>query len=155
MGFALKRPEEAAGSAAPAIIIGLFVAFGGILFGYDTGTISGILAMKYWRELFSTGFINEKDHLPDVTANEASVIVSILSAGTFLGALTAAPVADFTGRRWGLIISTGVFSIGVVLQAIATAIPMFCAGRFFAGYGVGMISAMGMTHLFCPFLLLS
>lgn len=33
MGFALKKPEDTAGSAAPAIIIGLFVAFGGILFG--------------------------------------------------------------------------------------------------------------------------
>jgi hypothetical protein len=34
MGFALKKPEDTAGSAAPAIIIGFFVAFGGILFGY-------------------------------------------------------------------------------------------------------------------------
>jgi hypothetical protein len=34
MGFALKRPDDAVGSAAPAIIIGLFVAFGGVLFGY-------------------------------------------------------------------------------------------------------------------------
>jgi hypothetical protein len=34
MGFALKRPADATGSAAPAIVIGLFVAFGGVLFGY-------------------------------------------------------------------------------------------------------------------------
>lgn len=27
---------------------GIFVAFGGLLFGYDTGTISGIIAMPYW-----------------------------------------------------------------------------------------------------------
>lgn len=36
MGLMLKKPEAVAGSAAPAIIIGLFVAFGGILFGYVT-----------------------------------------------------------------------------------------------------------------------
>ena len=30
---------------------------------------------------------------------------------------------------------------GVVLQTIAVDIPLFVAGRFFAGYGVGMISA--------------
>jgi hypothetical protein len=33
----IMKPNSVAGSAAPAIMIGLFVAFGGILFGYDTG----------------------------------------------------------------------------------------------------------------------
>lgn len=33
MGFMLKKPDDATGSAAPAIVIGLFVAFGGVLFG--------------------------------------------------------------------------------------------------------------------------
>jgi hypothetical protein len=44
MGLALKKPVGVPGKSWPAIIIGLFVAFGGVLFGYDTGTISGILA---------------------------------------------------------------------------------------------------------------
>lgn len=43
MGLMIKKPEHVAGSAAPAILIGLFVAFGGVLFGYDTGTIGGTL----------------------------------------------------------------------------------------------------------------
>ena len=34
MGLMLKKPADVPGSAAPAIIIGLFVAFGGVLFGY-------------------------------------------------------------------------------------------------------------------------
>jgi len=141
MGFGLKKPKDVPGSGAPAIIIGLFVAFGGVLFGYDTGTIGGILGMKHWRDLFSTGFVNPKDNQPDVTADQTSLIVSILSAGTFFGALTAAPVADMIGRRLGLVASNVVFCLGVILQTAATAIPMFVAGRFFAGYGVGMISA--------------
>lgn len=33
MGLMIKKPEEAAGKAWPAIVIGLFVAFGGVLFG--------------------------------------------------------------------------------------------------------------------------
>lgn len=33
MGFMLRKPDDAAGSATPAILIGLFVAFGGVLFG--------------------------------------------------------------------------------------------------------------------------
>lgn len=142
MGLMIKKPEHVAGSAAPAIIVGLFVAFGGILYGYDTGTIGGIQAMKYWRRLFSTGYVNPKDNYYDVTASQSSEIVSILSAGTFFGSLSAAPMGDFFGRRLGLILSNFVFIFGVILQTAATAIPLFVAGRFFAGFGVGLISAL-------------
>lgn len=140
MGLLIKPPVGTAGAAWPAIAVGMFVAFGGILFGYDTGTIGDILAMRYWRDTFSTGFRNADGDL-DVTAQQTSEIVSLLSAGTFFGALTAGPTCDFAGRRLGLMISTVVFTIGVILQTAATAIPLFVAGRFFAGYGVGMISA--------------
>jgi MFS family permease len=87
--------------------------------------------------------------------------VSILSAGTFfgpfihllfsflawsdfiyLGALLAAPFADILGRRWGLIASCFVFSIGIALQTAATAIPLFVVGRVFAGLGVGLVSTL-------------
>ncbi|OXV10049.1 hypothetical protein Egran_02189 [Elaphomyces granulatus] len=141
MGLKLKKPDDAVGSATPAILIGCFVAFGGVLFGYDTGTIGGILAMKEWRDLFSTGFTNPKDNQPDVTANESSLIVSILSAGTFCGALAAAPTADTFGRRLSMILESLMFTFGVVLQTAATSIPLFVAGRFFAGFGVGLLSA--------------
>jgi MFS transporter, SP family, sugar:H+ symporter len=108
---------------------------------YDTGTIGGILAMPYWRKTFSTGYINEKDHMLDVTSSEKSMIVSILSAGTFFGALLSGPVADFIGRRWAMMVNTAVFTLGCVFQTIATSIPLFVAGRFFAGLGVGLLSA--------------
>jgi len=142
MGVLLKKPADAAGSAVPAILVGMFVAFGGVLYGYDTGTIGGILAMPYWRRQFSTGYINPVDKMLDVTSAQKSEIVSLLSAGTFFGALTAAPTGDILGRRYGLIASCAVFCVGVILQTAATAIPMFIAGRFFAGFGVGMISAL-------------
>ncbi|KAL8681452.1 MAG: hypothetical protein Q9186_002458 [Xanthomendoza sp. 1 TL-2023] len=142
MGIMIKKPEHVAGSAAPAILIGLFVAFGGVLFGYDTGTIGGILAMPYWRRTFSTGYLNTEDGLADVSPSQSSTIVSLLSAGTFFGALAAAPMADLLGRRIGMVVSTGVFTLGVILQTAATAIPLFVAGRFWAGFGVGLISAI-------------
>lgn len=97
--------------------------------------------MKKWREMFSTGYINDKDNWPDVTSSESSMIVSLLSAGTFFGALGAAPIADKFGRRWGMIMECFVFCFGVILQTIATSIPLFVAGRFFAGLGVGLLSA--------------
>ena len=108
---------------------------------YDTGTISGILAMPHWQDLFSTGYRDATGHL-NVTSSQSSAIVSILSAGTFFGALCAAPLGDTIGRRWGLIASSWVFNFGVILQTAATSIPLFLAGRFFAGFGVGLISAL-------------
>lgn len=92
--------------------------------------------MPYWDAQFATG--NNDGPTPDQT----SLIVSILSAGTFFGALMAAPFADLLGRRWGLFTSCAVvFNLGVILQTAATKQPMFIAGRFFAGLGVGLISA--------------
>ncbi|KAI7541955.1 general substrate transporter [Hortaea werneckii] len=140
MPLALRPPPGTAGKAWPAIMVGFFVAFGGVLFGYDTGTIGGILAMRYWLDTFSTGY--KEDGELAITASQSSEIVSLLSAGTFFGALTAAPAGDFFGRRLGLMVSTLVFTLGVILQTAAVDIPLFVAGRFFAGYGVGMISAL-------------
>lgn len=97
--------------------------------------------MKYWRQLFSTGYINPKDNLPDISSSQSSMIVSLLSAGTFFGALGAAFIADYFGRRIAMILDTIVFCFGVVLQVVSTSIPLFVAGRFFAGVGVGLLSA--------------
>ncbi|KAI8624982.1 high-affinity glucose transporter RGT2 [Xylariaceae sp. FL1651] len=137
----IAKPHEEAGKTWPAIAIGFFVAFGGVLFGYDTGTISGILSNPYWQTLFSTGYVNPKGHL-DVSPSQSSAIVSILSAGTFFGSLSSPFLADNIGRRLALIISSVVFIFGVILQTASTAIPLFLAGRFFAGFGVGLVSAL-------------
>lgn len=103
--------------------------------------------MPYWKTLFSTGYINTKGEL-DVSPSQSSAIVSILSAGTFFGCLCSAYLADHLGRRMGLIASSVVFSFGVVLQTVATDIPLFLAGRFFAGFGVGLISALSKCYSF-------
>lgn len=140
--LSIAKPREEAGKAWPAICVGAFVAFGGVLFGYDTGTISGILAMPYYQRLFSTGYRNPTTGELDISPSEQSAVVSILSAGTFFGALSSPFLADTIGRRLALVASTVVFSFGVILQTAATALPLFLAGRFFAGFGVGLISAL-------------
>lgn len=123
MGFLIKKPADDVGATWPAVVVGLFVAFGGVLFGYDTGTIGGILAMPYWQKTFATGD-NTK-----ITPSEDSLIVSILSAGTFFGALLASPMGDLLGRRFGLMVSAGVvFNLGVILQTASTSQPLFIAG---------------------------
>lgn len=100
--------------------------------------------MPYWQRLFSTGYVDAEGN-PNVTAAQESAIVSILSAGGLFGALSSPFLADYVGRRLGLIISTWIFNVGVVLYTVATAIPMFLAGRFIAGLGVGLISAMSKS----------
>lgn len=112
---------------------------------YDTGTISGIIAMPYWQNTFSTGFRNPTGHL-DITTSQESAIVSILSAGTFFGALSSPFLADYIGRRPALMTATWVFNLGVIFQTASTSIPLFLAGRFFAGLGVGQVSALSKSH---------
>jgi MFS family permease len=125
-----RKPDHVAGSAAPAIMMSIFVSFGGILFGYDTGNINGLLAMRHWREQFSTGYIDPIDGKLNVSPSQAAQIVSILSAGTFFGSLSAAPLGDVLGRRPSLIMAMVIFSFGVILQVSAAHIPMLLAGRY-------------------------
>lgn len=137
-----KRPPDDKGSVWLSAVIGVFVALGGLLFGYDTGTISGVIAMKYWKDHFSTGY-TDIDGSPGISANQAALIVSMLSVGTCVGSLSSPILADRLGRRWGLIVSAWVFNFGVILQVVSAAIPLLVAGRFFAGLGVGLLSALG------------
>ncbi|POR38849.1 Putative glucose transporter rco-3 [Tolypocladium paradoxum] len=144
----LSKPAEEAGKSWPGIVIGFFVAFGGVLFGYDTGTISGIIAMPYWQDTFSTGYRNPSGHL-DITTSQESAIVSILSAGTFFGALSSPLLGDYIGRRPALMVAAWVFNLGVIFQTASTSIPLFLAGRFFAGLGVGQVSALNRARTLC------
>ncbi|KAF8515072.1 MFS monosaccharide transporter [Gautieria morchelliformis] len=140
---------NAIGANAPkskwaGILMTGFAAFGGILFGYDTGTISGIIAMNDW--LCTFGFVVANPAAGAATCaistSNTSLVVSILSVGTIFGALTSAPVADKVGRRMGIIVSCLVFSVGVAMQTAATAMPLFVVGRVFAGFGVGLVSCL-------------
>lgn len=86
--------------------------------------------MRFW--------LDEFDHPSE---SRISLIVSILSVGTFVGALLAGPLSDWIGRRWGIIISAAIpFNLGVALQVAATEQTMFIIGRLFAGFGVGLVS---------------
>lgn len=85
--------------------------------------------MKAFRKQFSTGYIDPADSKLNISPSQSSQIVAILSAGTFFGALFAAPLGDRLGRRISLIIAVATFAFGVLLQTIAMAIPLLIAGR--------------------------
>ncbi|KAL4916406.1 high-affinity glucose transporter [Aspergillus aurantiobrunneus] len=138
MGLLFEKPAGTEGKAWPAIVISGFVAFGGILFGYDTGIISGILAMPYWATTFSTGYRDSTGQL-NVTASQSAAIVSILSAGTFFSALGAAFMGDTIGR-----LGVGLISALVPLYQSETApkwIRGFIVGSYQFAITVGLLLA--------------
>jgi MFS transporter, SP family, sugar:H+ symporter len=130
-----------------------FAAFGGIFFGYDSGYISGVLGMKYFIQMqtgLSPSLLDNEDTSSQFTlsASRKSLIVSILSAGTFFGAIIAGDIADFTGRRTTIIIGCGIFIVGVVLQvATTTGLGLIVTGRLIAGFGVGFVSAIIILYM--------
>lgn len=67
--------------------------------------------------------------------------VSILSAGTFFGALLAYPLGDRLGRKYGIVTGCLVFFLGIGLQ-LDTSWVAFVIGRVIAGFGVGIVSCL-------------
>ena len=82
-----------------------------------------------------------------IPASRKSLIVSILSAGTFFGALIAGDLADWYGRRTTIISGCGIFIIGVVLQTAASSLGLMVAGRLIAGFGIGFVSAVIVLYM--------
>ncbi|KAF2107676.1 general substrate transporter [Lophiotrema nucula] len=124
----------------------VFAAFGGILFGYDSGYISGVLAMnEFKREFGHPDPSDDSGYLYHTW--EKSLITSILSAGTFFGAIFAGSIADWIGRRSTIIAGCGIFSLGVALQVASTTVALLVPGRLIAGIGVGFVSAIIILYM--------
>jgi sugar porter (SP) family MFS transporter len=103
-----------------------FAALGGLLFGYDTGVISGA-------ELFL-----KNDFTLSTFALE--VIVSGVLAGAATGALLGGRFADLFGRRRLLIVTAIIFGLGALVCAAATSPAMLIIGRIVVGLGIGLAS---------------
>lgn len=117
-------------------LLGIFVAVGGFLFGYDTGLINSISDIP----MFIRNIAPDGIELTDI---QTSIMVSFLSLGTFFGALVAPWVADKYGRRNIIIISTAIiFNVGNSIQVGAYNLAMLVVGRFISGVGIGLISAV-------------
>jgi sugar porter (SP) family MFS transporter len=97
--------------------------------------------MDAWVEVFGTVIDGKKV----LTTNNQSLVVSILSAGTFFGALLAGPCGDALGRRWGIVAACAVFCVGIGLQ-LSLNWAAFVVGRVIAGLGVGLISCLAPMY---------
>lgn len=140
-----------------AYMLCVFAAFGGIFFGYDSGYIGGVMAMPYFITQH-TGIPKPPTGLPEAEQKKLddafvlpdwrkSLIVSILSAGTFFGAIIAGDLADFIGRRTTIIAGCFVFLTGVILQTASTGLALLATGRLIAGFGVGFVSAIIILYM--------
>ncbi|PPJ52104.1 hypothetical protein CBER1_09612 [Cercospora berteroae] len=133
-----------------AYLICAFASFGGIFFGYDSGYINGVTASGVFIDLIEGG---TRD---DLQGSNLSLITSILSAGTFFGAIIAGDVADFIGRKWTVIIGCLIYIFGVIIQMVTgvggDALGIIVAGRLIAGIGVGFESAIVILYMseICP-----
>ncbi|KAJ8119453.1 hypothetical protein ONZ43_g3593 [Nemania bipapillata] len=124
-----------------AYLMCAFSAFGGVFFGYDSGYINGVMGMPY--------FIKQIEG-PDaisLTGPSKGLITSILSLGTFIGALVAGDFADAMGRRSTVLASCVVFLIGVMLQLASAGLSLLLVGRAVAGLGVGGVSAIIILYM--------
>ncbi|KUJ16329.1 general substrate transporter [Mollisia scopiformis] len=130
-----------------------FAAFGGIFFGFDSGYISGVMGMNYFIHLYTgipippAGASKAVKDAFTLPAWKKSLITSILSAGTFFGALIAGDLADWFGRRTTIIAGCFIFLIGVILQTASSGLGLLVAGRLIAGFGVGFVSAIIILYM--------
>lgn len=145
-----RFPRIEAPVTLKAYLMCAFAAFAGVLFGYDTGYISGVLGMEAFKRRYGHP-VEVSDDNPggyNYYTWEKSLVVSILSAGTFCGALLSGWLADRMGRRVTIIgPGCGIFCLGVVVQMAATTIPGLAVGRFIAGLGVGCVSAINIIYM--------
>jgi sugar porter (SP) family MFS transporter len=102
-------------------------ALGGLLFGYDTGVVSG--ALLFVKKDFG-GLSNFQQEL----------VTSLLLVGAVVGALVAGRVADRIGRRPAVLITAVVFIVGVLLAAFTPTYPMLLVARIIIGLAVGSAS---------------
>lgn len=109
---------------------------GGLLFGYDTGVISG--ALLYIRDDFKE--VDRKTFLQES-------IVSMAVAGAIVGAAIGGWLNDRLGRRTTILIADFLFFVGAVIMAAANGPPLLIVGRIFVGLGVGMASMTSPLYI--------
>ena len=101
-------------------------ALAGLLFGYDTGVISGAIL-----------FVQEDFHLSTV---QEEVVVGAVLLGAMIGAAIGGRLADRFGRRNVLIQVACLFILGALGTALAPETAWLSTGRVVVGIAIGIAS---------------
>ena len=106
---------------------------GGLLFGYDTGVISGALL-----------FIGKDLHL---SLTEQTFVVTSLLFGAIVGAQLGGRLADAIGRRTSMRIYAVVFFLGAIGSGFSPTLSLIYASRVVLGLAVGAASVTVPVYL--------
>ena len=115
------------------LIFSTAAALGGLLFGFDTGVISGTIH-----------FIKIEFNL---NAYQEGFAVSNLMIACVIGALLAGPIADWAGRKKILILCAVLFTVSAILSALPRSFTELVIARFIGGMGVGMASVVSPMYI--------
>jgi sugar porter (SP) family MFS transporter len=124
MNQTLRRPAQ--GSLPYLMALCLVATLGGLLFGYDTGVISGAI------EPLTARFA-----LSDFMKGWASGCVLL---GCAAGVLLVGPLSDRFGRRLAMFLSALMFLASAIGTALPQTIQVFILFRFLGGVGIGIAS---------------
>lgn len=124
----MQNNQRTGGRPGRAVIwMAAITALGGLLFGYDTGVVSGALLFL-------------KDDFPHISSVQKELVTSFLLAGAAMGAIGAGRVSDRIGRQRTILITAAVFMIGVLAAAFSPAFVILLAAQVVIGLGVGSAS---------------
>ena len=115
------------------LIFSMVAALGGLLFGFDTGVISGAISfikLEFYLNSYQEGFA-----------------VSNLMIACVIGALIAGPIADWTGRKKVLILCAVLFIVSAILSALPRSFTELVIARFIGGIGVGVASVVSPMYI--------
>ncbi|KAH9874994.1 hypothetical protein J1614_004482 [Plenodomus biglobosus] len=101
-----------------------FASMGGLLSGLDQSLISGA-NLKLPQDL-------------GLTAQQNSLVNSGMPLGAVAGAFLISPCNEYFGRRWAILISCILYTIGGALEAGSMGYGMIVAARVILGAGVGL-----------------
>ncbi|XP_047180510.1 inositol transporter 1-like [Vigna umbellata] len=132
------HPERKIALFQNPYILGITFAagLGGLLFGYDTGVVSG--ALLYIKEDFEV--VRNSSFLQEV-------IVGMALIGAIFGAAIGGVINDNLGRKSATIIADICFGAGSVVMATAPNPYVIIAGRFLVGLGVGAASVTAPVYI--------
>ncbi|CAN6447120.1 unnamed protein product [Victoria cruziana] len=132
------RPREGMSVFSNGYVLGLTLTagIGGLLFGYDTGVISG--ALLYIRDEFQ--LVNNSTFLQET-------IVSMALVGAFIGSAMGGWINDAYGRKRATLLADIVFVIGAIFMAAAPDPYVLIFGRFLVGLGVGIASVTAPVYI--------